>query len=122
MEQLRERAARLNREREEKSAKDIEKRELLIRESAETQATTKKEEKVIRLNIEWTVELRSFFCFVWSVAKKYSAIILPQLSDNKLKMISTAIQDFMKKSNASIIRCLSEFKNTEVCIKFLVNW
>lgn len=54
--ELKARAAKMNREREEQSAKDIEKRDMFLREQA---ASAEKVQKVTRLNVEWTVDLRT---------------------------------------------------------------
>ena len=56
LEQLKERAARLNREREEKTAQDLEKRNSVIRETEEKKEEEAKKE--VRLNIQWSVSLR----------------------------------------------------------------
>ena len=56
LEQLKERAARLNREREEKTAQDLEKRYSVIRETEEKKEEEAKKE--VRLNIQWSVSLR----------------------------------------------------------------
>ena len=56
LEQLKERAARLNREREEKTAQDLEKRNSVIRETEEKKE--EEEKKEVRLNIQWSVSLR----------------------------------------------------------------
>ena len=54
--QLKDRAARLNREREEKTAQDLEKRNSVIRETEEKKEEEAKKE--VRLNIQWSVSLR----------------------------------------------------------------
>lgn len=56
LEQLKERAARMNREREEKTAQDLEKRNSVIRETEEKKEEEAKKE--VRLNIQWSVSLR----------------------------------------------------------------
>ena len=56
LEQLKEHAARLNREREEKTAQDLEKRNSVIRETEEKKEEEAKKE--VRLNIQWSVSLR----------------------------------------------------------------
>ena len=56
LELLKERAARLNREREEKTAQDLEKRNSVIRETEEKKEEEAKKE--VRLNIQWSVSLR----------------------------------------------------------------
>ena len=56
LEQLKERATRLNREREEKTAQDLEKRNSVIRETEEKKEEEAKKE--VRLNIQWSVSLR----------------------------------------------------------------
>lgn len=61
LEQLKERAARLNREREEKTAQDLEKRNSVIRETEEKKEEEAKKE--VRLNIQWSVSLRMIILF-----------------------------------------------------------
>ena len=61
LEQLKERAARLNREREEKTAQDLEKRNSVIRETEEKKEEEAKKE--VRLNIQWSVSLRIIILF-----------------------------------------------------------
>ena len=39
---------------------------------------------------------------------------LAHLNDTKRNMLDTAISDFVKKSNGSLIRCLTDFKTNEV--------
>ena len=56
LEQLKERAARLNRERAEKTAQDLEKRNSVSRETEEKKEEEAKKEG--RLNIQWSVSLR----------------------------------------------------------------
>ena len=61
LEQLKERAARMNREREEKTAQDLEKRNSVIRETEEKKEEEAKKE--VRLNIQWSVSLRMIILF-----------------------------------------------------------
>lgn len=61
LEQLKERAARLNREREEKTAQDLEKRNSVIRETEEKKEEEAKKE--VRLNIQWSVSLRMIILY-----------------------------------------------------------
>lgn len=61
LEQLKERAARMNREREEKTAQDLEKRNSVIRETEEKKEEEAKKE--VRLNIQWSVSLRMIILY-----------------------------------------------------------
>lgn len=56
------------------------------------------------------------------VAKKYSNITLASLSDNKQKNLNLAIQDFTKKSNGSILRCLSDCNSNEVALFWIIDF
>lgn len=57
LEELKQRAAKQNRAREEQSAHDLEQREQLLHEKSESKPAPQPEKK-IELHVEWTIDLR----------------------------------------------------------------